>query len=156
MHMGTKNDKQKQAEPSNQTKGKASKTKVDQHELRDLAFNEADDSFELDVESEDKDYYHPDPYHTSVKGGSDFNSDYDEANREANNEYRKMNPEDKHQLMSEEYGMHIDNGDITRVKPIDELLSHTDEDDRDDLDEEGYPVNDKQEEPQIKKLKKKG
>jgi hypothetical protein len=28
------------------------------------------------------------------------------------------------------------------LDPIDEILSHTPEDDRDDLDEEGYPKND--------------
>ena len=40
-------------------------------------------------------------------------------------------------------GMHIDNaGSIVNVDPIDEVLGHTPEDDRDDLDEEGYPKND--------------
>ena len=33
----------------------------------DLSYNEEDDSFELDVESTDEDYDHPDPYKTSVK-----------------------------------------------------------------------------------------
>jgi len=39
--------------------------------------------------------------------------------------------------------MHIDNGEITELDPLDEALSHTPEDDRDDLDEEGYPKNDR-------------
>jgi hypothetical protein len=37
--------------------------------------------------------------------------------------------------------MHIDDGEITEVDPADAALAHTPEDDRDDLDEEGYPKN---------------
>jgi hypothetical protein len=39
-------------------------------------------------------------------------------------------------------GMHIDNGEIVDLDPIDEVLGRTPEDRRDDLDEEGYPKND--------------
>ncbi len=39
-------------------------------------------------------------------------------------------------------GMRIDEGDIVKLSKEDELLAHTPEDDRDDLDEEGYPLND--------------
>jgi hypothetical protein len=38
--------------------------------------------------------------------------------------------------------MHIDNGQSVELNPEDELLGRTVEDDREDLDEEGYPVND--------------
>jgi hypothetical protein len=39
--------------------------------------------------------------------------------------------------------MHISDGKIVETNPIDEAISRTPEDDRDDLDEEGYPKNDK-------------
>ena len=42
----------------------------------------------------------------------------------------------------DELGMHIDSK-IVELLPIDEELSKTLEDDRDDLDEEGYPKNDR-------------
>ncbi|WP_262889285.1 hypothetical protein [Pedobacter panaciterrae] len=38
--------------------------------------------------------------------------------------------------------MHVDNGKSVKLNPEDEFLGRTAEDDRDDLDEEGYPVND--------------
>ena len=39
--------------------------------------------------------------------------------------------------------MHIDNdGDSVLLSPEDEILARTEEDERDDLDEEGYPKND--------------
>ena len=106
----------------------------------DLLYNEADNSFELDVKSSDADYNHPDPYDTSVKDGGDADSDYDSANPTAVNEYNKdISIENDFEKLA----MHIDvKGDIVHVDPIDEELSKTAEDDRDDLDEEGYPKND--------------
>jgi len=108
----------------------------------DLSFNEEDDSFELDVASDDEDYDHPDPYKTSVKNGSDFDSDFDEANLTVGDEYRRANDVDATDPSIEEFGMHIDSGKIIELDPIDEDLAHTPEDDRDDLDEEGYPKSD--------------
>lgn len=105
----------------------------------DLKFNEEDDSFELDVDSTDPDYDHPDPYNTSVKQGDDFDSSYDEANPYAVDEYI---PNENLETDVSSLGMHIDNGSITEVDPVDEAISRTPEDFRDDLDEEGYPKND--------------
>jgi hypothetical protein len=109
-------------------------------ELKDnLHYNKEDDSFELDVDSEDGEYDHPDPYETSVKNGGDADSDYDQANPTAVHEY------DKHASLEtdvDNLSMHIDNGDIVNVDPIDKELALTPEDKRDDLDEEGYPIND--------------
>jgi len=104
-----------------------------------LKFNADDNSFEYDVQSDDPDYDHPDPYNTSVKNGADMDSTYDEANPyDAVDEYiPKETLEDDVELL----GMHVDNGEIVDVDPIDEVLSRTPEDDRDDLDEEGYPKN---------------
>jgi hypothetical protein len=105
-----------------------------------LSFNADDNSYEYDVKSDDPDYDHPDPYNTAVKNGEDFNSTYDEANPYAVDEYI---PNENLETDVDQLGMHIDNtGSIVDLDPIDEVLGHTPEDDRDDLDEEGYPKND--------------
>ncbi|GAA4905531.1 hypothetical protein [Mucilaginibacter defluvii] len=108
-------------------------------DVEDLKFNEDAGSFELDVDSEDPDYDHPDPYNSVTKNGDDFDSTYDEANPYAVDEYI---PNENLETDVENLGMHIDNGSITEVDPVDEAISRTPEDDRDDLDEEGYPKND--------------
>jgi hypothetical protein len=106
----------------------------------DLNYNEEEDSFEYDVKSDDPDYDHPDPYKTSVKNGEDMNSTYDEANPydAADGEYANKR---SIETDVDDLGMHIDNGDIVEVDAADAALAHTPEDDRDDLDEEGYPKN---------------
>lgn len=105
-----------------------------------LSFNADDNSYEFDVKSDDPDYDHPDPYNTSAKNGEDFNSTYDEANPYAVDEYI---PNENLETDVDKLGMHIDTkGSIVDLDPIDEVLGHTPEDDRDDLDEEGYPKND--------------
>src|SRR6201996_3003455 len=106
-----------------------------------LKYNADKNSYEYDVKSDDPDYDHPDPYDTSAKNGEDFNSTYDEANPyDTSDEYI---PNESLETDVDKLGMHIDNGDITELDPLDEALSHTPEDDRDDLDEEGYPKNDR-------------
>jgi hypothetical protein len=106
-----------------------------------LKFNAEDNSYEIDVKSDDPDYDHPDPYQTSAKNGEDMNSTYDEANPyDTADEYI---PNESLETDVDKLGMHISDGEIVEVDPIDELLSHTPEDDRDDLDEEGYPKNDR-------------
>lgn len=105
-----------------------------------LRFNADDNSYELDVRSDDPDYDHPDPYNTSQKNGADMNSTYDEANPyDVMDEYV---PNESLETDVDQLGMHIDNGESIIVDPLDESLAHTPEDDRDDLDEEGYPKND--------------
>ena len=108
----------------------------------DLVYDPEKDSFEIDVQSDDEDYVHPDPYTTSVKNGSDFDSDFDEANITANDEYHRANDGAAEVSEADEYGMHIDSGKIAQLNPLDERLAETPEDQRDDLDEEGYPKND--------------
>src|SRR5476651_2119687 len=110
-------------------------------DTEDLNYNADDDSFEYDVKSDNPDYQHPDPYNTSVKNGEDMNSTYDEANPfDAVDEYiPNESLEDDVDLL----GMHVDDGAIVELDPIDEVLSRTPEDNRDDLDEEGYPKNDR-------------
>jgi hypothetical protein len=108
--------------------------------IDDLAYDEQKNSYELDVETEDAEYIHPDPYDTAVENGGDFDSDFDEANPTAINEYNK---DASLETDLDGLAMHIDNGDIVETRPLDERLSRTPEDDRDDLDEEGYPINDR-------------
>lgn len=103
----------------------------------DLAFNEETNSLEFDINAEEGEFGPTDPYKTIVENGEDFNSDYDEANKAALDQYSD-NPNN----IIDEYGMHIDSGKIVEVSPEDEELAKTPEDERDDLDEEGYPKND--------------
>lgn len=102
-----------------------------------LVFNDEANSYEIDVASTDKEYDHPDPYKTAVSNGADANSDYDEANSTALDHYQ-----DDPNKITDEVGMHVDSGKILELSSEDEELARTPEDDRDDLDEEGYPKND--------------
>ena len=105
-----------------------------------LNYDAANNSFEFDVKSDDPDYNHSDPYNTAVKNGADMDSTYDEANPYAVDEYI---PNESLEDDVDVLGMHVDNsGSIVDLDPIDEVLGRTPEDDRDDLDEEGYPKND--------------
>lgn len=105
-----------------------------------LKYNPEEESYEFDVKSDDPDYDHPDPYDSTVKNGGDINSTYDEANPyDAEDEYA---PKRSLETDADKLGMHIDDGDIVELDPTDEALARTPEDDRDDLDEEGYPKND--------------
>ena len=104
-----------------------------------LSYNNSEGSFEFDVKPDDDEYNHPDPYTTAVKNGGDADSDYDVANPTAVDEYDK---DANLESGLDDLGMHIDSGKIVELSAIDTELSHTPEDDRDDLDEEGYPKND--------------
>jgi hypothetical protein len=106
-----------------------------------LSYNADENSFEYDVKSDNPDYQHPDPYNTAAKNGEDMNSTYDEANPyDAADEYI---PNESLETDVDKLGMHIDDGEIVERDVTDRVLSHTPEDDRDDLDEEGYPKNDR-------------
>ena len=105
-----------------------------------LTFNKDEDSFEFDIASDDPDYVHPDPYNSAVKNGGDMDSSYDEANPYAVDEYI---PNESLETDVESLAMHIDKGNIVHLDPVDEIISRTPEDSRPDLDEEGYPLNDR-------------
>ena len=106
-----------------------------------LKFNADNNSYEYDVKSDDPDYDHPDPYNTAVKNGDDMNSTYDEANPyDAVDEYI---PNESLEDDVDALGMHVEDEEDLEIDPVDAALSHTPEDDRDDLDEEGYPKNDR-------------
>lgn len=115
-------------------------------DFENLSYDKNKNSFEFDVKGEEKDYDHPLPYDTSAPNGEDSISTYDEANPYNGSEYN-----DKEQIGEnlEEAGMHIDNGESVSLTPEDELLGRTKEDERTDLDEEGYPLNDNP--PNLKK-----
>ncbi len=106
-------------------------------DINNLAYNKEANSFEYDVNVNDGEYDHPDPYKTAIENGGDSNSTYDEANKEALDQY-----EDNADSILDEYEMRVDNGSIVKLDPIDEELAKTPEDERTDLDEEGYPKND--------------
>ncbi|RZK81074.1 MAG: hypothetical protein EOO92_05895 [Pedobacter sp.] len=109
-------------------------------DFNNLTFDKEKNTYEVDVKGADKDYDHPFPYETPSENGADFNSDYDEANPYIGDEYAKK--EDAIENGLDDLGMHIDNGESVEVDPEDELLARTPEDERTDLDEEGYPIND--------------
>jgi len=111
-------------------------------DFENLSFDKNKNSFELDVKGTDKDYDHPLPYETTAANGGDDNSDYDEANPYIGDEYAKKDEQAESDL--DELGMHVDNGESVELDPEDEFLARTPEDDRNDLDEEGYPINDDQ------------
>jgi hypothetical protein len=108
---------------------------------KQLKFNAEDNSYEYDVNSDNPDYDHPDPYKTSAKNGEDMNSTYDEANPYDTSDEFIAN--ESLETDVDQLGMHVEGSEAVEVDPIDALLSHTPEDDRDDLDEEGYPKNDR-------------
>ncbi|NCD70883.1 hypothetical protein [Mucilaginibacter agri] len=107
---------------------------------QDLKYDPETDSYEIEVDGDDPDYDPPALFDTAAPGGSDANSDYDESNPyDTRGEYDRTR---SIETDVDSLGMHIDDGKITELSPLDEELSRTPEDDRDDLDEEGYPKND--------------
>lgn len=109
-------------------------------DFNELAFDKDKNSFEFDVKGEEKDYDHPMPYDTSAPNGEDSISTYDEANQYLGNEY-KIEGSINYELADN--GMRLDDtGESLALDAADKLLARTPEDDRDDLDEEGYPKND--------------
>jgi len=109
-------------------------------DFNELSYDKDKNSFEFDVKGEEKDYDHPLPYDTSAPNGEDSISTYDEANPYVGNEYDDDAQVDE---QIEGNGMHIDDGESVLLDPADKLLAQTEEDFRDDLDEEGYPKNDR-------------
>jgi len=105
-----------------------------------LQYNDAEDSFELEPETADREYHHPQPYNTAAPEGEDDNSTYDEENPYTPNEYR-----DKKDEMKGEFGeldATVSDEELTRLSAVDEQLANTPEDERGDLDAEGYPRRD--------------
>ncbi|MFN0254854.1 hypothetical protein [Pedobacter ureilyticus] len=110
-------------------------------DFNELSYNKDKNSFEYDVKGEEKDYDHPLPYDTISTGAVNDDSTYDEANPYVGNEYDEDGQVDE---QIDGNGMHIDEtGDSVLLDPADKLLAQTEEDFRDDLDEEGYPKNDR-------------
>ena len=105
-----------------------------------LHYEDDQDSFNLDVDSETKDYIHPSGYDTAAKGGEDMDSDWDEANLYVGDEYDSRNESIENEL--DESDLHIRDKNALKTNLLDKKLSQTPEDMRPDLDEEGYPIND--------------
>src|SRR5690606_11176233 len=101
---------------------------------------EEKNSFELDPETSDTEYQHPDPYDTAAPEGEDDNSTYDEENPYTPDEYR-----DKRSALAGELAELEDDvvdDEFVALDEVDQKLAQTPEDNRGDLDEEGYPVRD--------------
>ncbi|WP_285009230.1 hypothetical protein [Pedobacter faecalis] len=110
-------------------------------DFENLSFDKDKNTFEVDVKGDDKDYDHPFGYEVPSDNGADFDSTFDEANPYIGDEYADKETQAEKTL--EQLGMHVDEGESVVLDPEDEFLARTPEDERDDLDEEGYPINDR-------------
>ncbi|MCW2262728.1 MULTISPECIES: hypothetical protein [Sphingobacterium] len=115
----------------------ANEDEVQNSNADQLAYDPDKQSFSLDVEDSDPDYDHPSDYNTVAEGAADDDSTYDNSNPYVGDEYADLDELIEDDL--EEGGMRIE-GEV-KLKPIDKKLAETPEDLRDDLDEEGYPIN---------------
>jgi hypothetical protein len=110
-------------------------------DLNELSYDKNKRSFEYDMKSTDSEYDHPINYDTVGAGAVNDDSTYDEANPYVGDEYAVKDDIVDDEL--DELAMHVDNkGESVLLSPEDEILGRTEEDNRDDLDEEGYPKND--------------
>ena len=131
----------KNGEDNNKEKDELKSQEADEvKDFDNLSFDPKRNTYEIDVKDEDATYDHPLPYETASDNGADSNSDYNEANPYVGDEYSGKAEQAREQL--DDLGMHVDDGESVKLSAEDEFLARTDEDDRDDLDEEGYPVND--------------
>lgn len=109
-------------------------------DVNELTYDKTKESYELDVKGDERRYDHPMDYDTVATGAINDDSTYDQANPYVGDEYAGKTETSTGQLA--QLGMHIDEGESVLLDPEDEILGRTEEDDRDDLDEEGYPKND--------------
>jgi len=121
------------------TKGKVESDAPDSEQ--NLAYNEELDSYELDVEDNDPTYDHPANYDTLSEGAVDDDSTYDDSNPFVGDEYADRDELEEEDL--EDASMRIETFKHDRLSPLDKKLAENEEDLRDDLDEEGYPKNDR-------------
>jgi len=121
------------------TKGKVEADYPDSEQ--NLAYNKDMDSYEMDVDDNDPDYDHPANYDTLSEGAIDDDSTYDNSNPFVGDEYADREDLEEDEL--EDAHMRIENFKHNRLSPLDKKLAQNEEDLRDDLDEEGYPKNDR-------------
>ncbi|MNE53552.1 hypothetical protein D3C87_999220 [compost metagenome] len=121
------------------TKGKVEADYPDSEQ--NLAYNRDMDSYEMDVDDNDPDYDHPANYDTLSEGAIDDDSTYDNSNPFVGDEYADREDLEEDEL--EDAHMRIENFKHNRLSPLDKKLAQNEEDLRDDLDEEGYPKNDR-------------
>lgn len=108
-------------------------------EVKNLAFDKEKGSYELDVNDNDPDWDHPANYETVSEGAEQDTSEYDSSNPFVGSEYADLEELQEQEL--EKSGMHITKAKNLKVSKLDKELGKDDEDLRDDLDEEGYPIN---------------
>ena len=116
-----------------------SKNNPEELEVKNLSYNEERHSFELDVNDNDPVWEHPADYSTLSKGADQDTSDYDVSNPFVGHEYADKEDLEREEL--EHSGMRITDQKSLMTSRIDKELARDDEDFRDDLDEEGYPIN---------------
>lgn len=118
------------------------KTKQEEgpQEPNNLAYNEEEGSYELDVYDQDADWEHPMDYDTISKGADQDNSTYDDSNPYVGEEYADLKNLQQEELENNQ--MQVRDDRIVKVSSYDQELAKDEEDNRDDLDEEGYPKND--------------
>lgn len=130
----------KQNKPKTEKNSSGNPQQSGPEEPQDLNYNQQEDSYEMDVNDNDPDWEHPMDYDTLSKGAREDDSTYDEANPYVGEEYADQEELNEEQLDQQQ--MYIDRGRIVHLSTHDEKLSENAEDQRDDLDEEGYPVKD--------------
>lgn len=101
-----------------------------------LRYNEDADSFELDAETSDEEYQHPNPYDTATAHGGDAMATYDEANPHTVDEYETDSGK------SEELDGEFIGGTQNELDEIDEKFTEASEEQPGEVDEEGYPKRD--------------
>lgn len=108
-------------------------------EVKNLVFDKEKGSYALDVNDDDPDWDHPANYETVSEGAEHDTSEYDSSNPFVGSEYA-----DLEELKEQEFansGMRVTKAKSLKISKLDEELAKDEEDLRDDLDEEGYPLN---------------
>ena len=67
----------KKQENINESLKRNIESNLNDNEAQNLKYNKEENSYELDVVSNLKEYQHLDPYDTAADNGDDMNSDYD-------------------------------------------------------------------------------
>jgi hypothetical protein len=115
---------------------RSAQSELKDDEAQNLRFNEEENSYEIDIEPIDEEYQHLNPYDTAADNGDDINSDYDESNPYIGKEYDK---DASLETDIPNLGMHLTSEESFKLNENDKDLSRTEEDNRRDLDLEGYP-----------------
>lgn len=104
----------------------------------DLSYDEEKESYILDVDDDDPVWDHPADYNSISPGAKDDSSAYDVSNPLVGDEYAAADELRKDDFS--DLGIRTVSEDSLKTSKRDEDLARNEEDERDDLDEEGYPL----------------